>query len=1171
MSLTRPMIAPAFTILLLMTGWVGTAATAALAQKTPPAKAVGYYRNPAIHDNTIVFVAEGDLWKTSVFGGAASRLTSHPGDETNPAISPDGTTVAFTGEYEGPAEVYTMPIEGGLPTRFTYDANRGLVAGWTPDNRIIYICSIYSTLPRWQMVLLDPATGDRELLPLAQAAGGCIDEDGQSVFFTRVPFQGSHTKRYKGGTAQTLWRFDLPTDETDPAAVNEAVHLTGDYPGTSRNPMCWDGRVYFESDRNETMNVWSMKPDGSDLQQHTFHVGWDVKTASLGQGRIVYQLGGDIRLFDITAGTDRMIPITLDSDFDQTREKWVTSPIDYLTSAHLSPDGDRVVLTARGEVFVMPHGQGRLVQATRRPDVRYRTARFTADGERILTLSDESGEIEFWTLPTDGTPDDHQQLTTDGVVLRWDGIPSTDGTWIAHYDKNFRLWLFNVDSGEQRLIDQSDYDDFSDLAWSPDNKWLAYVKVVHNQNHVIRLYHVDDAITLDLTSDRYDSRSPAWDPDGEWVYFLSDRNFRSLVRSPWGPRQPEPFFDRETELFMAALQPGLRSPFEPDTELTRQAEQAKEEDEEKETNEDDASATDDTDAAQANTEDTADEATADESQEDGTDESAEDSEAADGDDEDEGDDEADKAESLIEIEAEGLQERLYRIPVAAGNYGNLMATADHLFWLGREDLYDRSVDFKTLEIKNTKIEPKTVVSGVASVEMSPDGSKLLIRKGSGLHRIDTASARGPATLDDTTAFDLSGWAFSLVPREEWRQMFIDAWRLERDYFYDTNMHGVDWPAMLDKYLPLVNRVSTRGELSDLIAQMVAELSALHTFVYGGDNRGGTDNINIGTLGARLTRDPEAGGYRIEHIYRHDPDEPDQASPLAALDSTIAEGDVITAVNRVPVLSAPDIGALLRNQVGRQVLLDLTGGETGETYQQVVMPGSTWSERDLRYDEWEYTRRLLVDQMGDGRIGYVHLRAMGGGDIAQWTRDFYPVHDREALIIDVRQNGGGNIDSWILEKLIRQIWFYWQARVGKPTWNMQYAFPGHMVVLCNEHTGSDGEAFTEGFRRLGLGKVIGTRTWGGEIWLTSSNVLVDNGIATAAEFGVYGPEGTWLIEGHGVEPDETVDNLPYATFLGSDEQLDAAVAHLLESLANDPVVIPDAPTHPDKSSKDNRPK
>lgn len=1147
----------------------------------------GYYRYPAIHGDVIVFGAEGDLWKVSIEGGAANRLTTHPGEERNPVISPDGSMLAFTGEYEGPSEVYTMSMEGGLPVRQTYEADRGIVVGWTADGRVIYTTNRYSTLPSRNLVLLDVVTGEKEILPLAQAADGCFDDEGRNVFFVRLPFQGSQTKRYKGGTAQNLWKFDT-TQGT------EATALTADYAGTSKQPMFWKGRLYFLSDRDDTMNIWSMKVDGSDLQQHTKHVGWDVMSAALGQGRIVYQLGADIHVYDIAKKRDRLIPITLNTDFDQMREKWITDPIDWLSMADISPDGDRVVLTARGELFVAPQKQGRIMQLTRQPDVRYRVAHFMPDGETIITLSDESGEVEFWTMAADGSTGERTQLTYDGNVLRWDGVVSPDGKWMAHYDKNFKLWMMNLESKVQVLVDESGYDDFSDLRWAADSRWLAYVKVVDNQNHVIRLYNVESKVITDLTTDRYDSRTPAWSVDGKWIYFLSDRNFRSLVGGPWGPRQPEPFFDRETKIYAVALQAGLRSPFAPETELTRlKAKEDKEkekdkleiEKKEKEKETVDKEKEEEVDKDKVTTDDGDDIAGG------GENETVVEEDAAAVDDEDKDE----KKVEPVEIELEGLCERLYDVPVEAGNYYNLFVNENRIFWTANEDLYNRQVSLMFLKVDNQDIKVKTLVEGVGQVTQSQDLKKLLVRKGNMLAIID--SSAGPGVNLGDNAVNLSGWAFSLVPQEEWRQMFVDAWRLERDYFYDTNMHGVDWEAMLDKYLPLVDRVSNRAELSDLIAQMVGEVSALHTFVYGGDQRGGSDNISIGALGAVLQRDEEAaggGGYVIKHIYLADPDEPDQASPLAQPDAGIAEGDVILSINNVSVLSVKDIGELLRNQVGKQVLLELARGadnavvsndneaegvedkEEGEEedgggniYKAVVVPVSTWAESGLRYDQWEYTRRLKVEEAGNGDIGYVHLRAMGRGDIAQWTRDFYPVHNRKALIVDVRHNGGGNIDSWILEKLLRKIWFYWQGRVGEPTWNMQYAFPGHMVVLCNEHTGSDGEAFAEGFRRLGFGKVIGTRTWGGEIWLSSSNSLVDRGIATAAEFGVFGPDGEWLIEGHGVDPDIVVDNLPHATYMGSDAQLDAALAHLQKLLELEPVEIPKAPDYPDKSSGDNK--
>jgi tricorn protease len=389
-------------------------------------------------------------------------------------------------------------------------------------------------------------------------------------------------------------------------------------------------------------------------------------------------------------------------------------------------------------------------------------------------------------------------------------------------------------------------------------------------------------------------------------------------------------------------------------------------------------------------------------------------------------------------------------------------------------------------------------------------------------------------------------------------MYVDALRMERDYFYDPEMHGVDWAAVTAKYRPLVDRVTTRDELSDVIGRVVGELSALHTAVRGGEFRQGDDDIQVGSLGARLVKDAAAGGFRIEYIYQSDPDYPEEMSPLADPYLGVSEGDVIVAVNGQATLDVPDIGALLRNQVGKQVRLAV---RTGGAAARDVLVTPVGNESDLRYSDWEQTRRLKVEAAAAGEIGYVHLRAMSGGNLTEWYRNFYPVFNRQGLIIDVRRNSGGNIDSFILEKLMRQAWMYWKENVGEVSWNMQYAFRGHMVVLVDQNTASDGEAFADGFRRLGLGPVIGMRTWGGEIWLGSSNRLTDGGHARAPSMGVYGPEGAWLIEQIGVVPDIEVDNLPKATFEGQDAQLDAAIRYLQEKIAEDPRPVPPPPPHP----------
>jgi tricorn protease len=517
----------------------------------------------------------------------------------------------------------------------------------------------------------------------------------------------------------------------------------------------------------------------------------------------------------------------------------------------------------------------------------------------------------------------------------------------------------------------------------------------------------------------------------------------------------------------------------------------------------------------------------------------------------------------VKVVPKGIQGRITEVPVPAGNFSSLSTDGKRLYFVSRESRYGGKASLRSLMIDGTGAPPETFMDEINGYELSLDRKKILVRKGNDLYVVD-AGAKAPQDLSKS-AVNLKSWSFSLDPREEWRQMFIEAWRLERDYFYDHRMHAIDWPAMRDKYLPLVDRVTDRAELSDILAQMVGELSALHIFVRGGDMRRGSDDVEPASLGAVLIRDENRGGFRVEHVYRTDPDIPAELSPLAQPDVGVEEGEIIEAVNGVPALSLPDIAQALRNQAGKQVMLHVVPQDAGKAARDVIAtPISLTREADLRYDEWEYTRRLEVEKLGGGKLGYVHLRAMGGGNMAEWAREFYPVFNRDGLIIDVRHNNGGNIDSWVLEKLLRRAWVYWQPRVGKPTWNMQYAFRGHVVVLCDENTASDGELFAEGVRRLGIGKIVGTRTWGGEIWLSSNNFLVDRGIATAAETGVYGPGGEWVIEGHGVDPDIIVDNLPYATFKGRDAQLEAAVKYLQEEIRRKPVPVPAAPAYPDKS-------
>ncbi len=642
----------------------------------------GYYRYPAVYGKTLVFTAEGDLWEVAIEGGVARRLTAHPGDETHAAFSPDGKTIAFSADYEGPTEVYTMPAAGGLPSRRTFDGAKATVVGWTPDGKILYSTRRYSTLPDAQLATID-ADNRVDLVPLSQASQGCYDAHGKTLFFTRLPFQGSSTKRYQGGSAQNLWKY---------TAGGEASPLTADHAGTSKDAMWWNGRVYFLSDRDGTVNLWSMDENGKALKQHTRHQGWDLKDASLGldggQARIVYQMGADILLYDIASGAEKTIPIELSSDFDHLREHWIRNPVDYVTGAHISPDGASVAFTSRGRAFVAPVKSGRLVDIPARHPGRYRDARFMPDGKGLLILSSETGEVEFWKVPANGSGAG-EQVTSNGKVLRWEGIPSPDGKWLAHQDKDNQLWLLDTTSKTQKLIataaTSGDTDaQFESVRWSPDSQWLTYAQETPNLLSQIVLYNVGTGVRTPLTTDRYDSHWAAWSPDGKWIYFLSDRALKSVVHAPWGSRQPEPYYDHSDKIYLVSLQKGLRSPFDPADEFHPDKVEKKEDE-----------GTKPEGSAKA------------------------------------------PAPPRIDIDLNGIAARLQEVPVPPGNFTDLAVSSQRLCWMDRNPLEPGKGSLQCMKIGNKGDKPETLLSEVRSFEMSADGKKLLIASGNSLRHRDS--------------------------------------------------------------------------------------------------------------------------------------------------------------------------------------------------------------------------------------------------------------------------------------------------------------------------------------------------------------------------------------------------------------------------------------------------
>lgn len=1108
-------------------------AATASARPAPTDPSLGYYRLPALRGDQLVFVAEGDLWRANLAGGVAQRLTTHAGSETFPAISPDGRWVAFVGQYEGAGDVYVMPAGGGVPKRLTWDTGAVRVWGVTAQNEVLYTGATERGEPGTQLHLVDLNTGKHRALPVGQASDGALSADGKTLYFTRNGLRGDNARQYRGGALARLWVMDL-------SAKTEARPLVAEG-ANDRRPMPYvdaagNARVAFLSDRDGTYNLWSVKADGSDPREHTHHKGWDVRHASISGSQVAYALGADLYRVDLNAtAAEQKIAVSLGGDFDQQRKRWVAKPQDFLTNVSLSPDGERVVLTSRGRLATQGVGPLRRAELQIPAGLgdagRCREAVFSADSRDVYALCDYSGELEIWRFAANGTGQP-KQITEGATAMRQHLSVSPDGRWIAHTDKEARLFLTDLKNPSRaaatREVDRDALGGGPDaLTWSPDGKALAYVRNTSSgYREQLMLLTLADGKVHQLGSDRYAANTPAFSPDGQWLYFLSRRTFSVTGNpGPWGDRNMGPFFDKGWKVYALALQQGLRFPFAAPDELqslkAREEAEIREQEKDKPDNKESKQKVEEAKAATA-----------------GKDAPPANAKPA--------------AKGKPEIQIPGLALRLFELPVAAGNYNGLAVDSKRLY-------IQEGMTLRQLPIGPQESKLETYADGVAGWDLSADGKKLMIRRPAAPGAapeilIVDAGPKLPGDVDKARV-RWNDWQIQVDPKSEWRQMFADAWRMQRDYFYDKDMHGVDWVAMRAKYAPLVERVTDRYELADLMGQMVGELSLLHSQVAPGDVRKGADEPGFAGLGALLERD--AKGWKVARIYAGDPELPSEGGPLAQPGVNVPVGSVITAINGRDATQVPDPSELMRGQAGKQVLLQVRDA-SGKERPVVVTPVDLRREGQLRVNDWRYGRAKAVETAGGGKIGYLHLRAMTRDDINDFVREFYSQSERDGLIIDVRHNNGGNIDSWILQTLLRRAWAFWQPRSpsgGKPYPNMQQVFRGHVVVLANEETYSDGETFSEGFKRLGLGPVIGQTTSGAGVWLSDQNRLMDNGLMRAAENGQMTIDGQFLVEGKGVTPDIPVDNLPRATADGQDAQLDAAVAWLKNAIAKEPIKTP----------------
>jgi len=1088
----------------------------------PAAAQTKLLRFPDIHGDKVVFTYAGDLWTAPVTGGTAARLTAHPGLELFARFSPDGQWIAFTGQYDGDEQVYVMPAVGGVPRQLTFFPTRGplpprwgyddQVYGWTPDGKSIVFRSLRDG---WDLgegrLFTVPLTGGLPVaLPMPQSGAGDLSPDGRTVAYSPLFRDFRAWKRYQGGWAEDLWTFDL--------ASHEAHDITNN-PFTDRDPMWIGDRVYFASDRSGTLNLYTVKPDGSDLQQLTHSTTWDVRWPSSDhQGRIVYELDGELHVFGIQDGSDHKLDIFVPDDQLAARPSH-RSVAQFVEDFALSPDGARAVFVARGDVFTVPAEHGPTRNLTHSSNAHDKAARWSPDGRKIAFISDMSGEEELYLIDQDGSGAP-ERLTTNGDMMKYPPVWSPDGKRLAFGDKAGRLWSLEVATKALTLVARDSGSAIGDESWSPDSRWLAFSLSHDNGFFSIWIWGVGEAAPHQVTGPLNNAVEPVFDPEGKYLFYLSDREYHPQIST----LEFDYATNRTTGIFALALRKDVPSPFPPQSDEVKP----------------------DTTAAAAPASSPAAPAPR------GRHGAAADTAKA-----------PPKGPAPVAIDFDGLADRVTPVPVGADNYGGLNVVKGNLLYVKRPAYYygrepDTEASLVVFNLEDRKAT--TLAEGVDDYALSHDGTKVLVHQGRDYNLYDA----NPKGASSKKTMSTAGLQADIVPQQEWAEIFEEVWRRFRDFFYVPNMNGYDWKALHDKYQPLLQYVGHRTDLDYVLQEMISELSNSHTYISGGD-REIPERPPVALPGARFALDPASGRYRIASILRGDNAERQYRSPLTEVGVDARVGDYVMAIDGEDLKAPDNPYRLLRYKADRPVTLTLNTRPVMEGARQVTYRPIT-SETELVYYDWVADNRHRVDSMTQGRVGYLHLPDMGADGINEFVKWFYPQVRKEGLIVDDRSNGGGNISAMVIERLSRRLLAAGFSRNSEytSTYPDGPTFYGSMVALLNETSASDGDIFPAMFRQAGLGPLIGKRSWGGVIGITDHGPLIDGGNVNVPEFGFESIDGQLVIEGHGVDPDIEVENDPVSVINGRDPQLERGVAEILRMIQEHPRHLPPKPAPPVKA-------
>ncbi|QQS47131.1 MAG: PD40 domain-containing protein [Acidobacteriota bacterium] len=1060
-------------------------------------------RNPALSRTQIVFVYAGDLWIVGREGGEARRLTTGMGTETTPIFSPDGSTIAFTGEYDGNVDIYTVPATGGVPRRVTYHPGTDALSGWTPDGRnLLFTSQRSSSSRRYNQLFTIPADGvfPKEV-PLPMGYEGSYSPDGSHIAYVPLPRGFAAWKRYRGGMATPIWIAALSDSSIEKLPRTDSNDF---------NPMWIGDKVYFLSDRNGPITLFSFDTKSKKVSELIRNTGLDIKSASAGPDAIVYEQFGALNLYDLKSGRTKKVSVTINADLLALRPKY-EKVAERVTSAAISPTGARAIFEARGEILTVPAEKGDIRNLTNSSGVADRDPSWSPDGKWIAWFSDESGEYKLHLRDQSGMGEVRKFDLGAPPSFFYSPIWSPDSRKIAYSDKRLNVWYLKIDDGKPVRVDTlSRGGGGVDVSWSPDSRWLTYTKPLKSWYSAVFIYSIEEANVRQVTDGMSDASSPVFDAGGKYIYFTASTDIGPRV---FGFDMSSYPHNPTRSIYTAVLRKDLPSPLAPESDEEKVAEEKKAEEKPN---------------GQAG-------------------EKKPDAKPAEK-----------KEPAPVNIDFDNFSQRIVALPIPASNYVGLIAGKANTLFIAEVPAGAAGQNGATLHKYDlTKRKLDKVLDGLRRASLSANGEKLLYQKGPNWYIAAVAQPIKPGEGQLKTA----NMEVYVDPKAEWEQMYRETWRIERDFFYAPNFHGLDLQATAAKYRPYLETLSHRADLNYLFQEMLGELSVGHLYVQGGDTPD-PKRVPGGLLGADFKI--ENGRYRFTKVFNGENWNPELRAPLTQPGVNVVAGEYLLAVNGRNLTSSDNLYSFFESTANKQVVIKVGPNPDGTGSRDVtVVPIA--NELGLRTLDWVEENRRKVDRMSDGKLAYVYLPDTARGGYTYFNRYFFSQTDKQGIVIDERFNSGGQAADYVIDYLRKPLMSFWALRDGEDFRQPFGTMPGPKAMLINEYSGSGGDYLPYMFRRVGLGPLIGKRTWGGLVGIGGYPQLIDGGSVTAPHFAFYTPEGEWQIENHGVAPDIEIEMDPKAWREGRDIQLEKAISMLLDELKKNPPKQHKRPPYPNYHS------